>query len=434
MKVLKNWIRSALVFLSFIVFFLFNTPAAVSGTLAETRGIGARAIAMGGAFTAVADDVSALYYNPAGLAQIHGHHGHLEYLFVCPRTYVSEGNGPDNVLLDKETKAPMLGIVIDLSKAIKLSRRIVVGWNGYFPDNFKSVYKVRYGTEYDPMYPLYGDGHADQTIALWTNGALEVFPWLLVGAGFTLQIHGSNVQLEVGVDPQGRPVVDESRARMDVTTEVYPMAGIMLKPISRLRLGFTWRKDVEFIVANGMQMEMKLVLEPNKTVPVPVTVNLPAQGHYRPMQYAFGASYQLREDLLLAADLTYYDWRPYRDDASRDLDSPMKEIVVPRCGLEYYLLKDLALRMGYSFQKSPLRQQPVGYHTNLLDNDVHSICSGIGYLWNPFDLLPTPIQWSVFYQAQLLVPRTFQNVHPGEPDLRSSGTIHSFGFSIHFYM
>ncbi len=36
----------------------------------DTLGIGAKASAMGGAFTAQADDFSALYYNPAGLAQI----------------------------------------------------------------------------------------------------------------------------------------------------------------------------------------------------------------------------------------------------------------------------------------------------------------------------------------------------------------------------
>jgi len=33
-------------------------------------GVGARAIAMGGAFTAIADDATALYWNPAGLAQL----------------------------------------------------------------------------------------------------------------------------------------------------------------------------------------------------------------------------------------------------------------------------------------------------------------------------------------------------------------------------
>jgi long-chain fatty acid transport protein len=34
------------------------------------NGIGARALAMGGAFVAVADDATAVYWNPAGLAQV----------------------------------------------------------------------------------------------------------------------------------------------------------------------------------------------------------------------------------------------------------------------------------------------------------------------------------------------------------------------------
>lgn len=37
-------------------------------------GIGARAEAMGGAFTALADDGAALYWNPAGLSQIEDTH------------------------------------------------------------------------------------------------------------------------------------------------------------------------------------------------------------------------------------------------------------------------------------------------------------------------------------------------------------------------
>ncbi len=37
-------------------------------------GIGARAMSMGGAFTAVADDASAVFWNPAGLAQLTDNH------------------------------------------------------------------------------------------------------------------------------------------------------------------------------------------------------------------------------------------------------------------------------------------------------------------------------------------------------------------------
>lgn len=44
---------------------------ALAGTaLADSSGFGARALGMGGAFTAVADDGTAAYWNPAGLAQV----------------------------------------------------------------------------------------------------------------------------------------------------------------------------------------------------------------------------------------------------------------------------------------------------------------------------------------------------------------------------
>jgi long-chain fatty acid transport protein len=400
----------------------------------ETRGMGARAMAMGGAYTAVADDISATYYNPAGLAQIHGNRAHFEYLFVSPRVYVRDGEGPARVYLDKWTKAPMGGLVVDLSRAIKLSRQIVVGWSAYFPDNMKSVYKVRYGTFYDPYFPLYGDSSADQPICLLACAGVEIFPWLLVGGGINLQIHGQYVKMDVAVDLKGNPVTEESSAIMDVTTEIHPVAGILLKPIDRLRIGFSYRHRVEFIVAGGMQMQMLLYLGPGRTVPIPIPLTVNAQGHYRPDQFALGASFRFTRNLLVATDVTYYEWHPYADEGAHPLHPPMQDIFVPRVGAEYSLLQDrVALRAGYSFQESPLRPQQAGSLYNLMDNDVHTVSLGTGVFWDVFGAFPRPLQWSLFYQLQALVPRTFPNVHPGAETLTSSGVFHSFGFGIAFY-
>ncbi len=54
---------------SVFLFFFLSTALVWAGNV-DTYGIGAKATALGGAFTARADDFSAVYYNPAGLAQI----------------------------------------------------------------------------------------------------------------------------------------------------------------------------------------------------------------------------------------------------------------------------------------------------------------------------------------------------------------------------
>jgi hypothetical protein len=43
-------------------------------------GVGARAIGMGGAFTATADDITAIYWNPAGLARVYGREAYFNHV------------------------------------------------------------------------------------------------------------------------------------------------------------------------------------------------------------------------------------------------------------------------------------------------------------------------------------------------------------------
>ncbi len=388
---------------------------------------------MGGAFTGVADDYSALYYNPAGIAQIDGYTGNFEYLFVSPQVTVQQGGGPKSQFINKWTKAPMLGLTIDLSDALAFTkRRIVFGFAGIFPDNFKNVYKIRWGSFYDPYYPLYGDSTVDQTMCLWLDMAIEIFPWLYIGGGVTIQIHGQEILMNVVVDRTLTPIIEMSTSRLEITSELYPLAGVLVKPTERLRIGFAWRKEVMFIADGGNQMFLKLYLGPGVLIPVPEALIIPARGHFRPQQFALGASYRFTDRFLLAADLTYYDYGPYYDEGGRPLNPPMKGIFVPRIGLEYYVLKPLALRAGYSYRQSPLQDQVTGQPVTLLDNDVHSVSTGLGVFWNLFGLLDNPAQWSLYYQLQVLPSRTFQSVHPGEPDITSSGFFHSFGFGIQF--
>ena len=107
----------------------------------------------------------------------------------------------------------------------------------------------------------------------------------------------------------------------------------------------------------------------------------------------------------------------------------MKEVWVPRFGIEYILFSSAAVRAGYEYSPSPLEQQS-GTWVNYLDNDVHVFSFGLGYSWDVFGQLPHPLAFSLYYQYSHLVPRTFQNVHEGAPPLRSSGSLQSVGFGV----
>jgi long-chain fatty acid transport protein len=55
-------------------------------------GFGARAIGFGGAFGALADDFSANYYNPAGLATNDALQIELGYMYVAPSLRLNDGD------------------------------------------------------------------------------------------------------------------------------------------------------------------------------------------------------------------------------------------------------------------------------------------------------------------------------------------------------
>ena len=65
----------------------------VQANFVETE-LGARAMGMGGAFVAVADDVTALHWNPAGLAGLHG----IQIFGMRTSVYSVEGLSEDSVL------------------------------------------------------------------------------------------------------------------------------------------------------------------------------------------------------------------------------------------------------------------------------------------------------------------------------------------------
>ena len=69
-KLMKTTIAWVLMFTCFVFGSRIGVAQEEEIAIGNTFGLGARTMGMGGAFLAVADDFTTLYWNPAGLAQI----------------------------------------------------------------------------------------------------------------------------------------------------------------------------------------------------------------------------------------------------------------------------------------------------------------------------------------------------------------------------
>ena len=75
-----------------VIFSVMSCTHVFAGAL-STSGQGSRALGMGGAFTAIADDGSCIYYNPAGMSQIDGTDIEAGISLIFPKIKYEMPNG-----------------------------------------------------------------------------------------------------------------------------------------------------------------------------------------------------------------------------------------------------------------------------------------------------------------------------------------------------
>ena len=140
-------------------------------------GVGARAMGMGGAFVAVADDYSALFWNPAGLAQIH----RLELSgSLSHERYTNEtafyGNGVNDS--QSKTRLNALGFTYPVP-TVRGSLVLSAGYNRVSSfDGLMTMAGYRTPTQFADAWETESGG-----LGMWSfGGAMDVSPSLSFGA------------------------------------------------------------------------------------------------------------------------------------------------------------------------------------------------------------------------------------------------------------
>lgn len=401
----------------------------------EIFGMSPRAMGMGNAYSAVADDFSAVYYNPAGLAQIRHHQLFLGYLYGQPRLkqYLPEENGRMAYLSDEQFEAPLIGLVVDLSKFIDIDRRINFGLFASIGDNLKAAWRIHDWNPQVPRFIRYGD-EANRIHLVQGAGVELIKDTLFAGASVNMWQTIGAPELNIRTDLYGNIYYRDIDLNADF--DFAPIGGVLYKPFEWLKLSYTYKGEMhqDNPLSYGAMADLIPGARPGIELPVGVSMNM--RDYFMPQNHTWGLAIRPMDKLLVSFDLTWYKWS--------DFDLPMwkgqirkwKDTFVPRVGAEYELCKNLFIRTGYWHEESPVPDQG-DIPSNYLDNDKNVLSWGVGYVLEDLHIpftqakLKYPLLLDAFVQYQMMENRN-QEKDPslGQPSWRADGYQIAGGFGL----
>jgi len=399
--------RSASPWLAVLV--MLAAPVPVPADIATEYGISPRAIGMGGAYTALADDFSGYYHNPAGTAMRSGDFLTLGYLYNTPRIKVRSNGGPGEIALRETLKGGVAGFSLDVGQFVPERYRPVMtmGLTVVFPDDFKRYVSADIRWFDDREFPVFG--RVQDFSLMFLGMGLRPHRMISIGGsvrvGFTSDIR--TLALDFDLSDLQNPEVTYRKVDVNPDLEIQPIAGIILSPWKSLRIGAAWRRGgspVTFLGAVDVLLKVG-----------PVQIPLPSyfmfvKDFYNPEEFALSVAYTFSQRFLLALELTYARWSRYNlPYGTKPPGDPFRDILIPRVGTELSLPHDLKVRLGYYYQPTPVRGvQP---YTQLLDTDQHVFSTGLGYAWRWAErYIGFPPELDFYFQYKYHPERTLQTV------------------------
>ncbi|MHB8833274.1 MAG: OmpP1/FadL family transporter [Desulfobacteria bacterium] len=368
-----------------VLLFTASTSFAAGFRLPEA---GAKAMGMGFAFTAQADDPSAIYFNPAGLTQLKGQN------VMVGLTYVRENGGEftgttpvDNTTAIKNETQKSLNFFIPNMYYTKTnaSTGFAYGVGIFAPFGLGQEYNNKdtsifrnQVTKIDLM-----------TVVVNPTIAFKVNEFLSVGAGVDY-MYGKVKYNKTPVLPFG-----SFKTALEGTGDAWGYNfGLLLKPSKNLKVGFNYRSPFHLQFKDG---DFK-ASDNTSVFPFPYSVALPmgetkASGKIElPATAALGVAYTL-DRLTLSADADWTFWSSYKELKITNASVPSysstarkdwKDVVALRLGAEYRVTDPLALRAGFVYDPTPVPADTMG--PELPDATRLNYMAGAGYKVGPWTI------------------------------------------------
>ena len=377
------------------------TPALYAGGY-EWGGLGSRAAAMGGAFIGLADDWTASYWNPGGLAQLEGNGVGIDLL--SPNVTIRGSNSFANLPPSPQTYA-----------RYQYTKDVFLNYSGVEPYQFDktstnyhfyqpqgagcyfsfpeftlgvAVYSpMGYYSDWDDTMP-YGMGiiygkNFQQLVIVETQFTIarQIVPGLFAGAGVALIY--DRLERDVDKDVQNSGILDY-HYDFDIKDDGFGAEGM---------LGLLYQVS-DMISLGGVYRTGSTVTMTGKASSTLTLMGLSEDTHntYKfrhPPTWGIGVAVKpIKDKLTLTADFQQSLWSVYWTNVqynqdgvllqSSSYDEDWHDSNRYRIGAEYMLKPKWAIRAGYFFDESPLPNKAVSL-AHIADVDRNNVTFGTGF-------------------------------------------------------
>lgn len=427
---------------------LAATMACVPGhaSVLDIFGFDPRAMSMGNAQTAIADDFTATFYNPANLSRRKRIVAGAGFLGALPRLTIDR-DLEDSAIgsrLPENFAGITIGALFPLGSGI--DERIALGFAVYLPAG-----QLAEGDIADARVPQFYryQNLPDKFVVLGGLG-FQITDWLHIGGGAqVLAALQGGIAFDIAL--ADRTVHSESIG-VDVELVAAPVLGLSVGPLAGLTVGFSWRDDIalDYALPGDIVIDdlVRLFLDLQGTV------------LYTPASYNIGVAYAIEQaGLLLGAEFSYVRWSLAPDPSigiAIDIDGTLldglgleeridiangapvelafRDVGVWRLGGELQLNDNLAARAGYTWRPSPAPVPTQAF--NYIDGDAHVLGAGLGLTFhNPLEEHGNPAHIDVAYQLTIMDEVAVDKAATDPVgDYRAGGLVHAISVAFRHEM
>lgn len=358
----------------FIIFTLILLSSNLHSSGFQINEHGSKAMSMGGAFTALANDPSAIYFNPAGITQLLGTNFIGGATIILPSSSF-RGPIPDNT---EYKLKPDIFYPIHLYATHQINEKLFLGFG--IGNNFGL------GTNWDNNWigKYMAVDTEIRTFFFNLVSSYQIIPEISIGFGYIIG-YGDVV---IGKSQNLQAFRDDAFIELSGSGISSGFsAGVLLKATKALSVGISYRSQLGFrfegkAVPKSYPSQIKSLLPSGKiTAPLTTPENITFGILLRPLKY-----------FKLTADYQFVGWDSFDnlEIGFKDfIDTETNELMVSsskrnyensfiaRIGVEYNYSKKIDLFAGFLYDQNPIKDEYLD--PTLPDSDRMGFSFGFGY-------------------------------------------------------